>query len=100
MNKKIFKYLSLVLLLGFLLLYFGGNNIFGNQLTYKRNLTISQIEKFENDVKNGVKIDINDYVVKDKTHDNIVTNTNKKISSIIEQGFKKIFKYFLNNIDI
>ena len=100
MNKNIIKFLSLCLFTGFLLLYFFGNNIYGDELSIKRDLTVAQIEKFENDIKNGVKIDINDYVIKDKKHDNIITNTNKKISNMIEHGFKKIFKYLLKNIEI
>lgn len=74
--------------------------MFPSNLTLKRDLTVSQIEKFEEDIKNGIEIDLNDYIIKDKSYDNIITNTNKKISNIIETGFKKIFKYLLKNINI
>ena len=99
MSKKICKYFLCSLLLVFLLLYFFGSNIFPNRLTLKRDLTINQIEKFEEDVKNGKEIDLNEYIIKDKTYENLITKTNKRISNIIESGFKKIFKYLLKNID-
>ena len=100
MNNKILKITIYVVIALFLLLYFFGSSIFQSKLTQKRDLTTSQIAKFEEDVKNGVEIDINEYVVKDKTYDNIVTNTNKRISNIIELGFKKIFDFLLKNIDV
>lgn len=74
--------------------------MFQSDITLKRNLTISQIEKFENDIKNGKEIDLNDYIIKDKSYDNIITNTNNKISNAIESGFKKLFKYLLKNINV
>ena len=100
MNKYITRFSLIIVLFIFLLLFFFGNNIFSNDLTLRRDLTITQIEKFEQDVKAGIEIDINDYIIKDKDYNNVVTNTNRKISNIIEQGFKKLFKYLLKNIDI
>lgn len=100
MNKKIIKYITIFVFLIFLLIYFFGTNIFPNDLTLRRDLTNSQIEKFENDIKNGIAVDINEYIVKDKNYDNIITKTNKKISNMISQGFKRMFKYLLKNIKI
>ena len=100
MNKNIKRVLLILVLFIFTLLYFFGSNIFPGTLTIKRDLTLKEIEKFEKDVKAGVEVDINDYIVKDKNYDNIITKTNKKISNIISSGFKKIFKYLLKNIDI
>ena len=100
MNKKIIKYLILGILILFLILFFFGSSIFKNKLTEKKDLTLEQIERFEDDIKNGVEIDLNDYVVKDKTYDNSITNINRKISNIIEFGFKKVFEYLLKNIEV
>ena len=99
MNKKILKYLIVILLSLFSILYYFGTTIFQNGLSEKRDLTMEQIAKFEEDVKNGVEIDIKEYVVKDKTYDNLITNINKDISKFIGKGFKKIFKYLLKNIE-
>ena len=100
MNNKVIKLVIYAVIILFLLLYFFGSNIFQSKLTEKRDLTTSQIAKFEEDIKNRVEIDINEYVVKDKTYDNIVTNTNNKISNMIELGFKKIFDFLLKNIEV
>lgn len=100
MNKKIIKYFIIGILIVFLILFFFGSSIFKNKLTEKKDLTLEQIEKFEDDIKNGVEIDLNDYVVKDKSYDNSITNINRKISNIIEFGFKKVFEYLLKNIEV
>lgn len=100
MNKKTIKYVLIVLISIFLALYFFGNNIYQNWTVEKKNLTEEQIMKFEQDVKDGKEIDINDYVIKEKSYDNAITNINQKISNLIEDGFKKIFKYLLKNIDV
>ena len=82
-----------------LFLYFFGNNIYQGWITEKKDLTIEQIKKFEQDIENGVEIDLEEYIVKDKNFDNTITKINSKISNAIESSFKKIFKYLLKNID-
>lgn len=81
-------------------MFFFGNTVFKYELTEKRDLTEEQILKFEEDIKNGIEIDIEDYVVKDKNYDNKITDVNKNISSIINYGFKKIFEYLLKNVEV
>ena len=66
----------------------------------KKVLTEEQIKKFESDVKNGVEIDINDYVFKEKDYSNKIVKINDKISDVIEYGFKKAFNYVLKNINV
>lgn len=66
MIEKTFKYGCIGLVLLFFFFFFVGDIIYKNRLTTKTILTEEQIKKFEEDVKNGVNIDINDYVVKDK----------------------------------
>ena len=100
MNKKIIKYSLIGLFAIFLILYFFGSNIYQNWTTEKKILTEEQIMKFEQDIKDGKEIDMDEYIVKEKSYDNTVTNINAKISNIIEESFKKIFKYLLKNIDV
>lgn len=100
MNQKAFRFVIYVVLIIFLLLYFFGSNIYQNKLTEKRDLTTSQINKFEEDIKNGVEIDINDYLVKEKNYNNLITNTNNGISKLLERSFKKIFEILLKNVDV
>ena len=100
MIKKIIKYSSILICLVFLFFFYFGKNIYKYKLTEKKELTEAQIEKFENDIKNGIEIDINEYVIKDKNYDNEITKLNTKISHMIDKGFKKIFEYFIKNIRV
>ncbi len=100
MIEKTFKYGLIGLILIFFFLFFVGDFVYRNKLTTKTILTEEQIKKFEEDVKNGVNIDINDYVVKDKDYQNDVTRVNDTISSLINKVFKQIFKYLLKSIDV
>lgn len=99
MTDKLYKLFIVITFIMFLFFYFFGSNIYPNELTVKKDLTIEQINKFEQDVKEGKEIDINDYIVKEKDYNNTVTKINSSISSIIEFSFKKIFNYLLKNID-
>lgn len=100
MIEKAFKYGCIGLVLLFFFFFFVGDIIYKNRLTTKTILTEEQIKKFEEDVKNGVNIDINDYVVRDKDYQNNVTRVNDTISSLINKTFKQIFKYLLKSIDV
>ncbi|MBR1385635.1 MAG: hypothetical protein IJ568_02260 [Bacilli bacterium] len=100
MTKKISKVLMASLLIVFVIMYYFGGNIYDYKIIEKKNLTEEQIKKFEIDVKEGKEIDIEEYVVKDRNYSNKVTRLNTKISNIIETGFKKIFEYFLKNVNI
>ena len=100
MKEKIIKYLLLSIIFAFLALYFFGGRIYEYRLKEKKTLTEEQIKKFESDVKNGVEIDINDYVFKEKDYSNNIVKINDKISDVIESGFKKVFQYVLKNINV
>ncbi len=100
MIKKKSKYFIYLVILFFLFIYFFGGNIYKYKLTEKKDLTLEQISKFENDIKNGIEIDLSEYVVKDKNYYNSITNINNDISKIINVGLRKIFQYLLKKIDI
>ena len=100
MTNKVSKLLIAFLLIIFIIMYYFGSNIYDYKIIEKKNLTEEQIKKFENDVKEGKEIDLEQYVVKDKNYSNKVTRLNTKISNIIETGFKKIFKKKKKNINI
>ena len=62
MNHKIFNRILFVLFLIFLAIYYSANTgLIDYQAKYKKELTEEEIEKFEEDIKNGVDIDITDY---------------------------------------
>ena len=100
MRERIIKYVFISVIFIFLILYFFGGRMYEYRQQEKKALTEEQIKKFESDVKNGVEIDINDYVFKEKDYSNKIVEINDKISDIIEYGFKKAFHYVLKNINV
>ena len=99
MKEKIIKVSLYLLLFSFLFVYIiGSSGLYEYRLNNKKTLTEDAIKKFETDVKNGVKIDLNDYIVVEKNYDNELTRTNRKISNYIGSMFKKaLFRYIGNN---
>lgn len=100
MKKKVIRYSVIAVTVIFLMFYFLGGKMYNYRLTEKKILTEEQIAKFEEDVKNNVEIDLNDYVYKENDYSNNVTRINDKISRAIEKGFKKMFEYLLKNINL
>ncbi|MBR4671837.1 MAG: hypothetical protein IKO78_01380 [Bacilli bacterium] len=100
MKERIIKYAFISVIFIFLILYFFGGRMYEYRQHEKKVLTEEQIKKFESDVKNGVEIDINDYVFKEKDYSNKIVKINDKISDVIEYGFKKAFNYVLKNINV
>ena len=83
MNKEnIFKFIFMFLLVIYLCLYFTNMTGLYEYKNYKKmSLTSEQIEKFEQDVKNGKEINIDNYIVEEKTmHNNKIGNFEKKFS--------------------
>ena len=99
MKEKIIKVSLYLLLFSFLFVYIiGSSGLYEYRLNNKKTLTEDAIKKFETDVKNGVKIDLNDYIVVEKNYDNELTRTNRKISNYIGSMLKKAFKYLFRYI--
>ena len=94
--KKLFHGLIWILFFSFFLLYFAQANGYYEDLNRKKTyLTQKNIEKFEQDVKKGKKIDVNNYVV------NLRKNYNNKISSFglfTSKVFAKSFKWGMNSV--
>ena len=70
----------------------------------KMTLTEEQIEKFEEDVKNGKEVNVEDYVIKDnETYDNKIAKVGKKLSfaisdtltSVLSKSFKALSKFIV-----
>ncbi len=97
---KFLKFGSTLLFLLFIFIYVvGSSGLHEYKLNEKKVLTEQQIKNFENDVNNGVKIDITDYIVPEKNYDNVFTKTNRKISQYISKGFEESFKYLFRYIN-
>lgn len=106
MPNKIFKGILIILVLIFLVMVFtSSSGYYEYELNKKTTLTNEEILKFEKDLKDGKKIDINNYVRSDtKQYDNKVSrlgnNISKKVDGVMSLGIKYLFKYIENSIDL
>ena len=96
-NYFLFK-LLLFLFIFFVIVYLSNKTGYYEYKNYtKTKLTNESILKFENDVKEGRDVSIDDYVVSEyKDYSNIITRTGSTINSICEtimnDGLKKTLK--------
>lgn len=100
-KQNIFKFIFLVLFMTYTAIYIMVNLGYYEYSSYtKKVFTEEQIKKFEEDVKNGIELDINDYLVEEK---NISKNKQigLKISEFIgncsKRSIEEIFK-LLNKV--
>ena len=97
---NIFRFIILCLLMTYSFVFFMANMGYSEYRNHNRRvITEENIRKFEEDIKNGKKLDVNNYVVKDTF---IVKNQSslkisKSIGSITRKTIQKIFK-ILNKI--
>lgn len=101
-RTKIFRLTFIILFAIFLTMFI--SNKYGYYEYKKReqvSLTAEQIKKFEEDVKNGVNIDLEDYL--SETNKNYQTklsqiglNLSNSIADTVKKGVDGVFKY-LNN---
>lgn len=98
-RDKIFKGGFILLLITYLALFFTNAAGYYEYKNYdKMTLTNEQIKKFEQDVKNGKNIDIEEYLVKEQTiKNNKLASFGKKtsitISSTLSKVISKSFSY-------
>lgn len=96
---KFFKRLFFIIFIGFTVLYFSqATGYYEYKIHNKVTLTDEEIKKFEQDVKDGKNIDVENYVKDDSPHyDNDLSNLglkiSKKISAGITKGLNKFFTY-------
>ncbi len=90
-KNKIIKYLFLGILFIFIISYVvEESGYYEYKLKEKTTLTEESIKQFEEDVKTGKDIDINDYIVEDyKDYSNNLTKTTMKISNTINKYVRK-----------
>lgn len=101
MKNKWFKTIFIILFLMFLGLYISANaGLIDYQAKYKNMMTEKEIEKFEEDIKNNVNIDIKDYIKTDnKVYSNNVSKTTYKISKTIGNVIKDTLNLIFNSVD-
>ena len=96
---KVLKLFFIILFIAFVVAYaIGESGYYEYKLSNKKTLTEEQIEQFEQDVKEGKDIDINEYLV-DNTVDytNSLSRTTYKVSTklnnVLKKGIETIFKF-------
>ena len=108
MKKKkfsIFRILFYVLFLSYVVLFVSSSTGYYEYKNHKRTvLTEEQIKKFESDIKAGIAIDMNNYVVKDEySYKNklsvIAIKLSDKISNIVTGSVKHTFKFMSKLLD-
>ena len=101
--NKIIKAIFFLILVVFLASYFTiQTGYYDYKIQKKTALTEEQIKKFEEDVKKGKEVDINDYIVNDKIdYSNSLTNSVYKVSvstnKILKKSIESVFG-LLNNL--
>lgn len=104
-KDKIFKNLIIVLMVVYLGLYFAASVGYYDYKSYNKvALTEEQIIKFEEDVKNGKEVNVDDYIVKEKKiHNNKIGKLGKRmsftisgaVSKVLSESFRTISKFVI-----
>jgi hypothetical protein len=91
-KDNIFKIVFCILMLTYLTLYFAGVSGYYEYKNYKKMvLTEEQINKFEEDVKEGKEINVEDYIIEENSnHNNKIANTGKRLSFTISSSMSKV----------
>lgn len=103
--KKVFNSIIFALFTLFVSLYIASNNgYYEYQNKEKTTLTTQKIKQFEEDIKNGKRVDIKDYLTTDtKKYDNKITKLGNTLSDVIDysmmQSLEKTFNFFEKMIE-
>lgn len=103
--NNIFKYVFTILIIIYLGLFIANTSgYYSFTMKNKKELTEQQIKKFEEDVKNGVEIDLNEYLNLDTiSYQNNISKLGYNISSffegIIKTSVYKVFDLFSDWIE-
>ena len=100
-KEKVIKYIVLVLFFTYSAIFIMVNLGYYEYSNYtKKVFTEDQIKKFEEDIKNGIELDMNEYLVDQKSYDNkkrIGLKISEFIGDCSRKSIKEIFK-ILNKI--
>lgn len=91
-HKKLLKFFGVMIILIFLFCYFiEYSGYYEYNLQNKKNLTESQIQQFEEDVKNGKDIDLDSYLTDSSIdYSNSLTRTTTEANLKLNNYLKKI----------
>lgn len=100
MAKNIFRIVITSLFILFICIYLIGNSSYYDyEASRKHSLTQAEIKKFEEDIKNGEKVDINDYnKTKEKEYDNLISTTTMKVSNTLGKTVDSTINFIFNKL--
>ena len=95
--KRLIKLIGIILLIFFLALYLSSYNT--SYYENKNILTEDAIKRFEKDLKEGKKINVNNYIEKEKNYNNKVSTYTLKLSYLIDKCINKSLKLVLKYLE-
>ena len=95
--KRLIKLIGIILLIFFLALYLSSYNT--SYYENKNILTEDAIKRFEKDLKEGKKINVNNYIKKEKNYNNKVSTYTLKLSNLIDKCINKSLRLVLKYLE-
>lgn len=95
--KRLIKLIGIILLIFFLALYLSSYNT--SYYENKNILTEDAIKRFEKDLKEVKKINVNNYIEKEKNYNNKVSTYTLKLSNLIDKCINKSLKLVLKYLE-
>jgi len=100
MKTKLIKGIFFLFLLSFIvLLVLEETGYYKTRTSRVKTLTEEQIKTFEQDIKAGKEIDINDYVINRVDYSNNLSNNIYKISLKLEKGLDFVVKFIFKKVN-
>ena len=100
MRTKLIKGIFYLFLLSFIvLLVLEETGYYKTRTSKVKTLTEEQIKVFEQDIKSGKEIDINDYVINRVDYTNDLSNKIYKISLKLEKGLDSVIKFIFRKVN-
>ena len=100
MKTKLIKGIFFLLLLSFIVLLILEETVYyKTRISKVKTLTEEQIKVFEQDIKAGKEIDINDYVINRVDYTNDLSNKIYKISLKLEKGLDSVIKFIFRKVN-
>ena len=92
--KKTFNFFIIVLFLIFMYIFLSSSGMYYEYSNNKKTIyTEEKIKEFEEDIKNGKSVNINNYIVNDsKDYSNKVTNLGDSLSEFINDSVNYVLK--------
>jgi len=100
-GSNVARIIILILFILFIGLYLVGNSSYYDYEAVKKSrLTEEQIRVFEQDLKDGKSIDLEDYLTKnEKKYNNPISDATLEISKTISKSFDKCLNYLFEKIN-